>query len=283
MSLANFAKPFKSIIYTQMKNGLYQFKPHIFRETFLRTSEQFKTIFAFIEAIKYLANNNKGYDIVLRPHQNEDIESWKIFLKGIPNVHVNREGSITGWINNSFAVMHNGCTTALETTISQKPLLTYIPTKQNLFGNNLPNKLGYKIKTKNELLLKVNYFFSSIKSNRQNNKNKQLPKIVIKKIYIDNDELAAKKIIKQWEKLSKSKSNFNNSNNWLLYKLHLKAMKINGIRNNIFNIKKESYKFPSFKINDINLRVKKLQKILKIKKKLKCRALSDKTILIKSC
>ena len=125
--------------------------------------------------------------------------------------------------------------------------------------------------------------FSAIKSNRQNRKNKQLPKIVIKKIYIDNKELAAKKIIKQWEKLSKGKSNFNNSNNWLLLKLHLKAMKINGIRSNIFNIKKESYKFPPFKIDDINMRIKKLKKILRIKKKLKCRVLSDKTILIKSC
>ena len=283
MSFANFAKPFKSIIHTQMKNGLYEFKPFIFKQTFLRASQQFKTILAFIEAIKYLADNNKGYDIILRPHQNEDLDSWKIFLKGIPNVYVNREGSITGWINNSFAVMHNGCTSALEATISKKPLLTYVPNKQNLFGNNLPNKLGYKIKTENELLLKVNYLFSRINSNRQNRKNKQLPKIVIKKIYIDNKELAAKKIIKQWEKLTKNKRNFNNSNNWLLFKLHLKAMKINGIRGNIFNFKKENYKFPPFRKDDINMRIKKLKKILRIKKKLNCSVLSDKTILIKSC
>ena len=161
--------------------------------------------------------------------------------------------------------------------------MTYVPNKQNLFGNNLPNKLGYKIKTENELLLKVNYLFSRVNSNRQNRKNKQLPKIVIKKIYIDNKELAAKKIIKQWEKLTKNKRNFNNSNNWLLFKLHLKAMKINGIRSNIFNFKKENYKFPPFRKDDINMRIKKLKKILRIKKKLKCSVLSDKTILIKSC
>jgi len=283
MSFANYAKPFKDIIDTQMTNGLYKFKPSIFKYTFITTSEQFKTILAFIEAIKYLANNNKGYDIVLRPHQNEDLESWKIFLKGVPNVYVYREGSITGWINNSFAVMHNGCTSALEATISKKPLLTYIPNKQNLFGNNLPNKLGYKIKTKNELLLKVNYLFSAIKLNRKTSMNKQLPKIVTKKIHIDNKELAAKKIIKQWEKLSKSKSNFEDSNNWLLFKLLLKVMKINGIRGRIFNIKAENFKFSPFEADDIKMRINKLKKILKIKKNLKCKLLSDKTILIKSC
>ncbi|MDB2591966.1 hypothetical protein N9X80_04550 [Candidatus Pelagibacter bacterium] len=281
MSFANFAKPFKKIIETQMKNGLYKIKPEFFSQTFITASEQFKTILAFIEAIKHLADNNKGYDIILRPHQNEDLESWKIFLEGIPNVYVYREGSITGWINNSFAVMHNGCTSALEATISKKPLLTYIPHKQNLFGNNLPNKLGYKIKKKNELLFKVNNLFCAIKFKRKNSNKKQLPTIVSKKVYIDNKELAAKKIINQWEKLTKNKTLFKSSNNWLLFKLHLKAMKINGIRSKGFNVKSESYKFPPFKINDINMRINKLKKILKIKKNLKCKLLSDKTILIK--
>ena len=50
---------------------------------------------------------------------------------------------------------------------------------------------------------------------------------------------------------------------------------------NKFNVKTESYKFPPFKINDINMRINKLKKILKIKKNLKCKLLSDKTILIK--
>ena len=289
MSFANFARPFKEIINTQVKNGLYQFKPLMFKETFLRASDQFKTILAFIEAIKYLANNNKGYDIILRPHQNEDIESWNIFLKGVPNVYVNREGSITGWINNSFAVMHNGCTSALEATVSKKPILTYTPNKQNLFGNNLPNKLGYKIKTKNQLLSKVNYLFKNMKLKRKSSTAKKMSKIVINKIFIDNKELAAKKIIKQWEKLSKSKNDLSESNNWFMFKLLLKTMKINGIRNRIFknlftkkmNNKTSSYKFPPFEADDIYMRIKKLRKILKIKKDLKYKLLSDKTILIK--
>ena len=53
MSLANFAKPFNKHHSYPNEKWSYQFKPYIFRETFLKTSEQFKTIFAFIEAIKY--------------------------------------------------------------------------------------------------------------------------------------------------------------------------------------------------------------------------------------
>ena len=151
-----------------------------------------------------------------------------------------------------------------------------------LFGETR-KQFRYKIKTKKELLLKVNYLFSAIKLNRKTSKNKQLPKIVSKKIYIDNKEFAAKKIIKQWEKLSKSKSNFEDSNNWLQFTLLLKAMKINGIRSRIFNTKTENFKFSPFEVDDIKMRINRLKKILKIKKNVKCKLLSDKTILIKSC
>ena len=129
MSSANHARPFKNIIKTQKENGLYAFKPKMFLRSFVTASEQYRTIASFIEAIQYLSEHNKDYDIVLRPHQNEDVDSWKLYLEGIPNVHVIREGSITGWINNAFAVMHNGCTSALESTISKKPILTYVPNK----------------------------------------------------------------------------------------------------------------------------------------------------------
>ena len=45
-----------------------------------------------------------------------------------------------------FAIMHNGCTTAFEATISKKANLTYLPYEQK-YGNELPNRLGYIVKT----------------------------------------------------------------------------------------------------------------------------------------
>ena len=290
MNFANPANTFKDIIKIQKKNGLYKFKPNMFRRSFIRASNDYKVIFSFIEAIKHLAKENKGYDIVLRPHQNEDVESWEIFLDGIPNVYVIREGSITGWINNCFAVMHNGCTSAFEATISQKPLLTYVTEKQELFNNDLPNELGYIIENKDDLLSKVNHLFDSLKSNAEFANNENLPEQVSKKIYIDNNELAAEKIIKCWETLSKNQNNFSQTSNWMLFKLFLKAMKVNGIRSRIFksltsgklNFRRNNYKFPPLKKNNIDSRVKKLQEVLGIKKNLECKLLSERTILIKS-
>ena len=138
--------------------------PNFLKNRFYAVSEDYKKIYEFITAIKYLAKNNNGYDIVVRPHPQEDIDSWKIFLENVPNVHVIREDSITAWVKNTFAVMHNGCTTALEATISGKPVLTFSPFEME-YANELFNTLGYQIKSKEDLLLKANELFKLTKSN----------------------------------------------------------------------------------------------------------------------
>jgi len=84
-----------------------------------RTYEDYRKILEYIKAIKYLSENNNGYDIVLRPHPSEEKESWEIMLQDIPNVHVIRDGPINVWIQNAFALMHNSCTSALEAAIQK--------------------------------------------------------------------------------------------------------------------------------------------------------------------
>ena len=169
---------------------------------------------------------------------------------GIPNVHVIREGSITAWVNNAFAIMHNSCTTALEATVSQKPLVTYIPFEQE-HGYELPNGLGYRVTSKDELLNKVNGLFDNIKSSDQNNLDTPIPEQVSKKIYIDNSELAAEKIIKVWERLASDNEVSSKSSNFMLFKCLLKFMKFNGmigrvlkrLSTNKFRVEKQTLSF----------------------------------------
>ena len=80
----------------------------------------------FEEGIQFLSKHNNGYDIVFRPHPSENIDCWKVLLEGIPNVHVVREGAINAWVQKAFATLHHACTTAIECSLSQKPLVTYV-------------------------------------------------------------------------------------------------------------------------------------------------------------
>ncbi len=287
MSYANFEEPFRDLISRDRMGGYFQRDPDKFMRNFGFIAENYQTIAAFIEAIKYLSEFNNGYDIVLRPHPTESIENWKVYLEGIPNVHVIREGSVTPWIKNAFAVMHNGCTTALETTVSGTPLLSYVPFKQE-YNFDLANELGFRIENKEELLRKVNTLFDVQQSNNKNDLSKVLPEQVSKKIYIDNSELAADKMIKIWESLANTNNISSKSSNWTMFKWLLKIMKINGKIGKIFKIilkgnfkQKLNYKFPPLDSQDIRERFDRMQSVLGVANELECKLLSDRTILIK--
>ena len=286
MTYANSVMPFFNIISKEQQRGHYERNPGLFLENFKEASEKFRITGEFIEAIQHLAKNNNDYDIVLRPHQNENIEAWRVYLKGIPNVHVIRQGSISAWVKNAFAVMHNGCTTALEATVSGKPVLTYIPFKQK-YPREFANELGYPVKSPEELSVKVNAIFEGIKSGNQKNKVDKFSEILSKKIYLDDNELAAEKIVKVWEGLDNK--NLSKSSNWIVYKWFLKIMKIRELLSivlrkifpNKFGPYKSNHKFPPLDKNDIYERIKKLQLILGIDEKLECKLVAERTIVIK--
>jgi len=284
---ANNKKKPHELIASQKKGGYFQRDPEMFNRNFSCIADESSMMLCFINAIKHLSNNNNLYDIVLRPHPVEDVEAWKVYLEDVANVHVLEKGSITPWVNNSFAVLHNGCTTSLEASIAGKPVITYAPFEKKFNKALLANDLGYLIKTQEELLLKVNTIFHKIEyKNLKNNNEKNIDKIS-NKIFLDNNQLAAEKIIKVWESLDTN--NLSQSSSWVRFQLFLNVMKCRdtlrvGLKNfipNRFRTKEYNQKFPSLKKNDITERISKLQNILGIDKNLECKFLSDKTILIK--
>lgn len=267
--------------------GYLERNPNLFKDLFYSTAEDYKKLYAFIDAIKYLAKNNNGYDIVLRPHPRDNINAWKIFLEGVENVHIIREDSITAWVKNTFAVMHNGCTTALEATISGKPVLTYSPFETE-YDSKLFNILGYNIKSKEELLSKANQLFNSEHTREKKKEELKISELISSKLYIDSNELAAEKILKVWESLEDN--NLSKPSDWMKFYWLLKIMKFKGALHkvatkllpNYFKSTKENNKFPALDENDICGRVSRLRQILKIEKKIECKLISERSILIRS-
>ena len=257
-------------------------EPKLIHQILKRESEQFKIISHFIEAIKKLAYKNKNFNIIIRPHPSENIEIWKILLKKFPNVYVNRDDGVSLWIKNAFAILHNGCTTALEASFFKKPIITYAPFKA-YYSRKLANDLGQKVTSLNDLTKKVNkIYLDSLKKKKQKKFNESLPKILLKKIFVDEKETAATKTVKVWENINDS--TLSKQNNWLYFKFGLKVMKFNGLLGKFFKnegkINKFS-KFPPFEKYIVLTKIDKLKRLLKIKQKIDCEFVSDRTILIR--
>lgn len=292
LSAANSAIPFYESMRSQNKAGYFQRDPDLFSRSFGVAEEHFRLTLCFIEAIRYLAEYNDDFDIVLRPHPAESIDAWKLYLEDIPNVHVAREGPISPWIRQSFAVVHNGCTSALEASISDKPIITFIPFAQMYSNRGLSLDLGARVENQEALWVAVNRLFreshsASCHGDEGSYPTKDLPESVAQKIFIDRQELAAQKMIEVWENLENGKCR--KSVNFFLVKsllmgLKLKrsiALMLNKIKSNQRQNGQVDEKFPPIELAEIKDKVARIQRLLKLRDPLQCTLLSERTLVIR--
>ena len=146
--------------------------------------------------------------------------------------------------------------------------------------------MGHCVESLEDLSKTVNNLFDKQRLSNQINSAYEIPNIINQKIYFDNQELAAEKITKVWDKFSDHKINV--TSNWWIFRLFLKIIKfrktLGKMKRSLFLSKfekqRDNQKFPPLNRNLILERVSRLKKILGLKG-LKCKLLSDRTILIR--
>lgn len=288
MGLANNWKRLWERVEIDRAESFYDKDPERLIHQFGATAEDFRKTAEFIKAIRSLAHNNSDFDIVLRPHPVEEPHAWETYLRDIPGVYVIGEGAISEWIEGAFAVMHNGCTSALEATIAGKPVVTYLPFPQD-YQRPVPDELGYQAHSAEELLDLVSDIFD--KEQRQKNEEKRefskLPEILKEKVYIDPNELSAKKMIAVWERLMRDQNFDSASLLGCIFSCRqsdiIQRMRSFAWRHffNKKNLDANSYKFPPLDIKEMKSKVKALQGVLRLNKGIKVRSLGARALMIR--
>jgi surface carbohydrate biosynthesis protein len=85
------------------------------------------------------------HQVVLRPHPSERIESWHDIPEKYGNAHVVYEGNVLPWLLAAEVLVHNGCTTALESVLLGKPAISYMPISSKQHDWHLPNDVSHKV------------------------------------------------------------------------------------------------------------------------------------------
>lgn len=88
---------------------------------------QYLLLGSFVDMIGELAANMEDTSVVMRPHPYENIEFWRDAVKDMDSVHVRRTGSVRPWILAAEAVVHNNCTTGIESALLKTPVISYEP------------------------------------------------------------------------------------------------------------------------------------------------------------
>lgn len=91
-------------------------------------------------------------NIVVRPHPAERADAWKDGAAGLSNVHVLHEGPVLPWIAAAQCVLHNFCTTAIESYALGVPAVSYRPVIDDTLESPLPTLVSHVAKTPEELV-----------------------------------------------------------------------------------------------------------------------------------
>ena len=85
--------------------------------------------------------------IVLRPHPSENHEVWRHLFADSPQIEVAHEGNVVPWLMAARALLHNGCTTAVEASVLGTPAVSYMPVTSDIYDYHLPNGLSHCART----------------------------------------------------------------------------------------------------------------------------------------
>ncbi len=78
-----------------------------------------------LELVIISANRNKDITFIYRPHPSENIDVYDQYFAPYNNIKIVREGEVNPFILASIGVIHDGCTTGIESVKSDKPVLNY--------------------------------------------------------------------------------------------------------------------------------------------------------------
>lgn len=121
--------------------GLFHHRRGVFQE--------FQTL------VKRIASAYPQRKIILRPHPAEDHGFWHHWCADTKNIEVTAEGNVIPWLLAADCLIHNGCTTAVEAYLLGTRVVSFVPMNNDHFENKLPNELGDRAKTSEDVIDKI--------------------------------------------------------------------------------------------------------------------------------
>jgi surface carbohydrate biosynthesis protein len=164
----------------------------------LRTTESITGITSsFVAAVHLLARALPDVDILVRPHPTEAWGALAELIGPLPNVIVNRAGTISQAIQDSNVLIHSGSTSGIEAAVAGTPAIAFVP---DSYGAGwFSNSLGQRAESLTELLAltrraldndqALNWYSSA--------EREQLAE----RIHVPGDRLSSEIVVDKWESL----------------------------------------------------------------------------------
>ena len=119
------------------------------------SAHRYKVFAHFKQMIPVISERFPDFNVVIRPHPSENHRVWQEIARKHDNVQVVFEGSVLPWLLACQALIHNGCTTAIEAYAMDQPAVAYRPVTSERFEKELPNGLSLEAFDIDELIVNL--------------------------------------------------------------------------------------------------------------------------------
>lgn len=147
----------------------------------------------FIELIPELANISQLDTVIIRPHPSENPDLYNEEFSTDSSVVINQSGDVRAWILGAKAVLHNSCTTGIESAMLNTPVLSFEPNNAPVDSPRptLPNFVSKSVSNLDNLISDVrSYVKEDVTYQLSPEQQSQL-----KKYFANVDEPATEKIV----------------------------------------------------------------------------------------
>ena len=213
----------------------------------------------FTAMVSHLSAAMPDRTIVVRPHPSEDLERWRQETAAFANVCVARDGNATPWLMAADAVIHNSCTTGVETFVVGSPVIAYRPIASDRFEAALSNDISTQVTTLAELEATLRDAIDRPEDFvRQQQTNPATRRLLSQYVVSLEGALAAEQIVATLQQLSQrrpSRANgrFNTIHNRLLLRSAgwLNSLWLDALRPMIQGRSYSEYKFPKVTVQEV--------------------------------
>lgn len=106
---------------------------------------------AFVEMLHKICDEFPRLHFLVRPHPSEDFGLYRATTRGLKNVSVEARGNVIAYLASCRAMIHNGCTTAIEGHLAGTRVLSYCPPEIGRGSTWLASVFGDECATPEEI------------------------------------------------------------------------------------------------------------------------------------
>jgi surface carbohydrate biosynthesis protein len=204
--------------------------------------------------------------ILVRPHPIESHEPWQAIASQRSNVIVTAEGNVVPWLMACDALVHNGCTTAVEAAVLGTPAVAYQPVKSDQHDDDLPNGLSHSVPDDDSLCVTLRQILAGSKGALDSAESRRLVDL---HIGARDGELAADRMVSVLDDMGfrarrpPSPGARRHLEGWARTKLRTASKKLKARRKGHRNsIEYHDHRFPEIPIEDMRSRVERFARQL---------------------